>query len=210
MNRSIFVFLGLICTYLTFPSCSCSSSDKAEAKQEHNDDIPRKTYTPPASFDFDKWVDGLCASLDDNSIETVLKKSLDIYHMRLTSFISNQKLTSPDFLTKEDQYQEFVNSIIMGKLSAKSLEQIINTQIDDLVANSPDLRIPHIFLSHFDSSYILPEESVKSIISMFEATENIDISKKEKKELLGNYIVSEVLRNICNNLDIQDIENQFK
>lgn len=198
-------------TTLLLTGCSCSSSKKDTKEPE----LKSKTCTIKESnisyntFIFDKWLNDYCTSINNEDVESILRKSFETYNMRLLSFLQEQSYNSIDFLTENDTFIEFLNSIIMGKVSAKSLEQIINTQVDKLIVSNPNLRIHHVYLENLDKSSILPSQSVEYLLQRLEDIENMDISKKERKIMRTNEIHQEILRNICKFINEQNLINQF-
>lgn len=185
--------------------CSCFRSQEQDSHQDTF--IPAETRK---SWNFKDWSDQICAQAGLESDKTkVIEEALFIYEMRVRTFVIENKAFSVKHFKKEDKLTDLRNSIKMGAISMKSLEQILNFEINRYNSDNLESPIGKISLRYMENEDILPAGSIAYLISEAERLEDMDIKKKERKEFLKDIIADEILRNCCKELEKQRLYLQF-
>jgi hypothetical protein len=117
---------------------------------------------------------------------------------------------SIDFFDNEEDWVEYSNNILMGYISLKSLEQILN--IDIMSYNTDNVNNANVRIKTININYpqiILSVSSKEYIKGMFTQIDMLDIKKKEKKQKYYEVISSEILRNYSLEIERQDVFSQL-
>lgn len=184
----ISIFL-LICIWnLFFISCKNNSNKATDAKEtpiiSQNKPLVEEEYR-----NYKEWLiyHRKFHSIPDETFD-ILNGSFEIFERRVSNYVSKNISFSLNFLN-----EEFTNDLSIGELSIKSLEQIINTQIDILNDDKSARVLERVSLKYPESLFAFPHNSLIRINEAYKAIEESDLKNKEKKHLFQQKITDEIL-----------------
>lgn len=193
---------------------ACSSNPQKKETENIKTDIVNALEQNSINFvhfSFEEWVNEKCKQYSFSEEKaSLIKEAFSKFQNRVNLYIPENTEYSIDFFDNEEDWVEYSNNILMGYISLKSLEQILN--IDIMSYNTDNVNNTNVRIKTININYpqiILSVSSKEYIKGMFTQIDMLDIKKKEKKQKYYEVISSEILRNYSLEIERQDVFSQL-
>lgn len=207
MKVAHYISLFLLGSLLNVFFISCKNNpDTENSVPENSNNEKQESCMTDDYWNYKEWLRYYAAviPISEENIK-ILTDSFEIFEMRIISYISENVKFSLNFIN-----DEFTNDLSIGELSIKSLEQIINTQIDFLNDLNSCRILKRISLHYPESTFTFSRESLLRINDSYTEIDKSDLKKKEKKRLFQQKVTEEILNTYIEECSRQNIFIHFK